>query len=436
MTIDTLLNIIYLSLVYLRVPVMWTDIRSLIWQRKLPYLHAVYTLPVEMSRRLSHIRCARWDITRVASTSKLHKRASKLANKLNQSFDIVFPPLNALPLLWRCTERLLLPATYYRAAKRFLAYLDLPIFPVSATAASYDDPPGTQYTKARRHRARLTVPYARDKRLMVAPRAEASVAREVVLISVVIIIAKLRYGLDGEERMEEAFHSDHWSGAPHLLAWLEALDKAKDNLALSDVRAFSDHPEGINDLLALDEQELDRYLDYAERSLTHDHHLPQLHDGGRRQTPADLLTAVDAGPDAHSQYDHRRTFNVEQHMASLYDGDHPIAPTHVEELGADVLRPGEAHIVYARVGKSSVSPAHASLVHPSYAKVMQYASLIVDCEPEEISDTIYSLEHHLAKQLTQRRNARNRDIKRSRKDEEGQENDDDDVDDDDDDNDM
>lgn len=162
------------------------------------------------------------------------------------------------------------------------------------------------------------------------------------------------------------------------------------------------------------DEDVDKYLDFAERSLLLDNHPIVLRNRDRRAAVADYLTAVtpDVGgalnDDGHpsSIRATQPASSVEHYTAKLYDGDHSVAPTHLDDLPFDTLRPGEAHSVYNRTGRKLISPADASEVHPSYARLLRHASRIVDCKVEEVSDTVHSLEVQLIKKLTERRESR------------------------------
>lgn len=85
-------------------------------------------------------------------------------------------------------------ATFYSAAKTLLAYIDVPMHTVPLSGASQphrmdEDDEDMKRDSRPSLDARLTINLGKR-----------STTREVVLMSAVVVLAKMRFGLDGEER--------------------------------------------------------------------------------------------------------------------------------------------------------------------------------------------------------------------------------------------
>lgn len=84
-------------------------------------------------------------------------------------------------------------ATFYAATKTLLAYINVSMHTVPAhTAAQYENKEAEE-VNARRAEPTL------DARLIVS-LGKKSTAREVIVMAALVLLTKMRYGLDGEER--------------------------------------------------------------------------------------------------------------------------------------------------------------------------------------------------------------------------------------------
>ncbi|PWN33760.1 uncharacterized protein FA14DRAFT_65136 [Meira miltonrushii] len=399
--LTTLTCIVYLGLITLRVPIRWNDLRLLLIEQKIPFLHAIYQLPRPMTKALPYRYAERLDGKKVPSIDKLHHVSVRLANDLHNKFSIKFPEMNALPMLWRCTQDLLLPPTVYCAAKRLIAYCEIPLVAVqeSCSTLSLDQEKPPQ----RNRKASLML----DGRLAVSLQY-TSVPREVVLMASLILMIKMRYGLDGEERFEEPQIADIWSGCPPLDPWLAALE-------VQQARGETQFPALADpDSVKIDEMtndQLDAYLDYAEDKLILEDHPNALH---RRHTGKidDLLacgaglTSINGRNDIHENGNHDQSDILSQ----LYKDKKQLYP-HLITLNDDQLRPGDAHFVYNRMISSGTaadaqSPWESGWVHDQYAKVLQYAAKAIGIETYILADTVYALEMRLVYLLQDRRTER------------------------------
>lgn len=152
---------------------------------------------------------------------ELHRRVVEISTALQIHFDVEFPEMNATPILSRFVHELMLPSTFYVGAKSLLTMLRIDMHVRSVAAM----PPNSaararvrQQNEDGQGREMLTSPYAYSRNTVI-PRC-------VMLMSVLILLIKLRYGLDGIRRYEahRKYHplSLH-SGAPEQEAWLDAI---------------------------------------------------------------------------------------------------------------------------------------------------------------------------------------------------------------------
>jgi len=207
---------LYLALVICRMPVTLGDLRSHIASRTLPYLNALNVLPAALTESLSshEIQYSSLDCQHIPSVMALHERAVYMARVLQLRFGVVIPELNALPVLSRMTADMLLPPTFYVAAKSLLTFLRIDMH-VRSETAWYPAAAGNAHA-ARRERDGGPLAYSRN----------ASVPRCIMLMGALLVIIKLRWGLDGLARREsDETLGGHRvvSGAPEQDRWLGAL---------------------------------------------------------------------------------------------------------------------------------------------------------------------------------------------------------------------
>ncbi|MCO5589745.1 hypothetical protein L7F22_043714 [Adiantum nelumboides] len=395
--------IVYLGLITLRVPIRWNDLRLLLVEQKITFLHAIYQLPRTMTKALPFRYAERLDGKKIPSLDKFHHVSVQLANDLHNKFAIKFPEMNALPVLWRCTQDLLLPPTMYCAAKRLIAYCEVPLVVVQESCSTiYID----QEKPLQRNRKASS---EMDGRLAVGLHY-TSVPREVVLMASLVLMSKMRYGLDGEERYEEPQLFDLWSGCPSLTSWLVTLEaqQAKSEFQFPSL--------ADPDMVKIDEMtndQLDAYLDYAEEKLILDDHPNALH---RRHTGKidDLLTCGAAFTLDNERNDTHQKTSGDDIMFQLYNDETQIYPNMIT-LDDDQLRPGDAHSVYSRIGTDAQSPYESGWVHDQYARVLQYAAKAIGVETYILADTVYALETRLIYLLQFRKKEREKERKNRNK---------------------
>ncbi|WFC96047.1 hypothetical protein MBRA1_002703 [Malassezia brasiliensis] len=306
---------VYLALVRRRCPISIGQLRTHIQQGTLPYLHAIHVLPAPLLDVLSYsdVAYAGLDTELVPSVMDIHRRVADIATRLSLDFGVVWPEVNAPPMLARMVHAMLLPAPVYVAAKALLAHLriDMHVRNVSAQLPR----------QAREGRTRSIHSYARN----------AAIPRCVMLMAAVIVVLKLRHGLDGVPR------ADPLDALPPLGPWLAAVCAATDGATDGAFRPWD--PDA--DLLGLSDAQVDMYLDFVEQTYTRPY-IPPAMRAARRDGIADLLSCAPAADAqrvdvaALARADEAR---AEAHRAALYAAPAP-APRAPRAAG-------EAYPVYA-----------------------------------------------------------------------------------------
>ncbi|KAH8830488.1 hypothetical protein DL96DRAFT_1593150 [Flagelloscypha sp. PMI_526] len=179
----------------LRIPILYRDLLSLVESYKLSYLSALNCIPKDLrqtseqvvnpgSHTSSTVLCAYLsEVLSLTSfqhtprTLSLHSLVSLTCKKLNSSFAIHVPEMNAAPVLWRITKYMAGTPALYCLTKRVAETLSLP----------------------------LTLPSNSGARaLTIGEKGKAthfendSVVPEITLFASIIIVLKLVYGLDGK----------------------------------------------------------------------------------------------------------------------------------------------------------------------------------------------------------------------------------------------
>ncbi|CEH14907.1 hypothetical protein CBOM_02720 [Ceraceosorus bombacis] len=258
-TMSTLATV-YLALITARVPVLWADLIALVEQRRLPYLDALHILPPDIVAPLPGRAIKALEPRHVPTIEELSKRACNIAEALNIDFCVTFPQLNAAPVLWRCVDHLLLPPTFYTAAKSLVHLVGIEMLAVGRDASEL----GTSERNIDLQSAeRIGYAFQRSW-LPMSPETLRATSPCMLLMAAVVIVIKLRYGLDGYTRTEtENGPKNCETAAPNILRWLTLLEE-------SDVRAQSHISSAHNvdlDIIDLDDAGVDAFLDFAEESL-------------------------------------------------------------------------------------------------------------------------------------------------------------------------
>lgn len=304
-------------------------------------------LPARLLDVLSYsdVAYAGLDTELVPSVMDIHRRVAEMATRLALDFGVAWPEVNAPPMLARMVHAMLLPAPVYVAAKALLAHLriDMHVRNVSAQLPR----------QAREGRARSIHSYARN----------AAIPRCVMLMAAVVVVLKLRYGLDGEPR------ADPLQALPDLDAWLDALSRATEPGAGAGGDAGAPRPWDTDvDLLGLSDAHIDAYLDFVEQTYTPPYIPPSMR-ALRRDGITDLLScapAPDARPVDVAALARADDARAAAHRAVLYAHDAPPAP-------ATARAAGEAYPVYAH-DPSGAWPR-------AYTRVLACAQRVLGLDP-------------------------------------------------------
>ncbi|VDC07301.1 unnamed protein product [Peniophora sp. CBMAI 1063] len=168
------LVVLVLACWFLRLPVMYKDIISLVERFKVPWLECLREIPMSMRRHLSKWAISALTPVHPPTVHKLHKYAGRLERALNARYGIVLPEVNADPLLWRSVCALGGTPVLYELTKRTARMLNLPLRLDARSAPGPADAP-----KA----------FLRD-----------TVAPELALLGATVVTLQLVYGFDGQDR--------------------------------------------------------------------------------------------------------------------------------------------------------------------------------------------------------------------------------------------
>ncbi|CAG8480822.1 3502_t:CDS:10 [Ambispora leptoticha] len=216
------LAILYLGCVWLRQPILLTDIIKWANNDRIPYYTARTLLPDSLRRRIERYNKS-FEPIKMHPMYHFEKIVNKLTSTYYSSYGILFPEINMPPMLYRYIREFLLPVEFYPIAKELgnLVGLDL-----SSSA------------------------YLRRHYVNPAPK----------LLSLLVVIAKLMYGLDGQKRIPT--EKDQFvKYFPSKEKWLAALQerfahKNKHDLPI-DLRQWHEYSETYPD----------EYIKFAEKQL-------------------------------------------------------------------------------------------------------------------------------------------------------------------------
>lgn len=399
--------VLFLALVVCRAPLTLGDVRQCLYDRSVPYLGAVRFLPPALldSLSFSDMEYGGLNTEHVPSVMELHRRVGEIATRIHLDAGLVLPEVNALPILARMVQRLLLPAPIYVGAKSLLSFLriDMHVRNVSAKLPRRGRSQGSDTSDTEPEREPSSASYARN----------ASVPRCVMLMAAVVVLLKLQWGLDGKERSDAPATlgtAEAYAGTPPFSAWLSAV---RQSLGLeTSADAVPPPPfcpwDTTSDMLAWSDADVDTYMDFLEDAYTLPH-VPRAMAHARRDTIPDLLAFGKEAP--------RRPFDAaplakeqEARMAYLHQALYPPA---VQEPGG--LAPGEAYPVYAHDPSGKLPP--------SFVHVLDVANRVlgVDTAPppqyhlsdtrhrrdqDILLDTVMQLDEALLATLRRRRHAK------------------------------
>lgn len=251
----TTLSIIYLSLHLLKVPILWKDLVRLISSYSLPYLNVVHQLPLPLTRFLNkdNVHHHHLDTDAVPSITTLHLHTLTLADLLNRTYGIDFGEGAVSGQLVRLVEGMLLPPTFYIATKRVLEMVGRGVGPSLLPTSSTSRRSGDDGVNTR-------LPGATQLQ---------RVPKEFILMAALLVVIKMRYGLDGRERVEVPNSNEAVRGvscAPQLEPWLAALD-ARKKRKLESVEAVPKLDPTEVEALRMTPDQIEAYASFAEENL-------------------------------------------------------------------------------------------------------------------------------------------------------------------------
>ncbi|PWN42090.1 hypothetical protein IE81DRAFT_323916 [Ceraceosorus guamensis] len=409
------LAIVYLALITARVPVLWADLIALVEQRRLPYLDALHTLPPDIVAPLPGRAIKALEPRHVPTIEELSKRACNIAEALNIDFCVTFPQLNAAPVLWRCVDHLLLPPTFYTAAKSLVHLVGIEMLAVGRDASEL----GTSERNSEfQSTERIGFAFQRSW-LPMSPETLRATSPCMLLMAAVVIVIKLRYGLDGYTRTEtEDGPKNCETAAPNILRWLTLLEE-------SDVRAQSHISSAHNvdlDIIDLDDAGVDSFLDFAEESLLLPNHPNNLWWRQVKDVDDIFSFAPVQGQDAQSR--DRATSETEAHAPSPSQVREQALTQARSKLWSSVPVSDSASRPSARAARSSKPLECGSSYYlfrgmtlgelpESAQRVLVAASSIVACDTLKMLEVVAELERVLVVALLQRRRLWSR-VKRRR----------------------
>ncbi|KAF8974480.1 hypothetical protein BDZ97DRAFT_1935346 [Flammula alnicola] len=236
-------SVLVLACWTLRIPVMIRDLTKLIESYELPYLDPVLRiLPTSMVQHLTKHNVQALSPPHAPSTIAVHSIASRLAKKLYATYGVYTPECNAASMLWRLTKDMGGTPMLYRLAKRVASVVSVPLTLHSSLAPELarlkaHDPARHQYDNA---------------------------PPEVALLACVIIVLKMVYGLDGQERAPKDA-DDVACALPRAKEYLREIGKIdKEDLQKKEAKFSSRHRLNVGDMK---EDEMDDYIKFCETVL-------------------------------------------------------------------------------------------------------------------------------------------------------------------------
>ncbi|WFD29988.1 hypothetical protein MSPP1_001002 [Malassezia sp. CBS 17886] len=278
-SIRSTVAVLYLALVVCRIPVTLGEIRSHIHSRALPFLNALRVLPPSLTRLIPETEIGNHalDTSHIPSVTELHARVNTIAVHLHRDYGVEFPEVNAAPLLSRLVDAMCLPASFYVATKSVLSYLQIDMHIRNVSVAL---PPALRARVQSRDSARDGAGSeggAGERHGIHYVSRNSTVPRCVMLMGALLVVVKMRWGLDGLDRVEATRPFGGRvveSGVPQFQRWLAAASASaglapQDADAAEFVDACPSPPfcpwDADVDLLGLSDAQVDTYLDFLER---------------------------------------------------------------------------------------------------------------------------------------------------------------------------
>ncbi|KAG0092256.1 Pol I core factor CF [Podila epicladia] len=196
-SLDLAVSICYLASVHLKLPVIIGDFYRWIMTRQMPYFNTASVLPPNMTRIMGFSANAALRLNNPQTIEFLNTAVYATSLSLEKGpCKIVSPEPNTSALVFRFIHELMLPVELYPCAMRLLTVL----------YQEYD--PKT---------------FMGDRRLLSRLHRNKSVLHPLRVVSIVVVLAKLVFGLDGKKRLERDPKS--WINTlPKEQSWMRSLD--------------------------------------------------------------------------------------------------------------------------------------------------------------------------------------------------------------------
>ncbi|KAJ9477657.1 hypothetical protein PHBOTO_001213 [Pseudozyma hubeiensis] len=392
--VPTTISIIYLSLHLLKIPVFWADLIKLISSHRLPYLNIVHSLPLPLTRFLNkdNVHHHHLDADVVPSITTLHLHTLNVADLLQRTYGVNFGQGNVSGQLARLVEGMLLPPTFYVATKRLLDKIGRGVGPDLLPSTSLKDKVAPQQGNRDREEPLYSLPGATQLQ---------RVPKEFVLMAALLMVIKMRYGLDGRDRMERIpeTSSDGSVGrnksggiscAPLLQPWLSALDRRRQRYLETPEAAIEMDPSELEALHMTSEQ-VEAYAVFAEEKLILSNHI-DLHEWRRLEPQRRWAAFAEFMPDtASSKPSHHPTeasrlegsrtpeapqpnwADLESDLRSIYR--HNTAPP---TSAISALEPGASYPMHQFLSTSRPDSDPLGLTYsPVYPRVIHHANNLV-----------------------------------------------------------
>ncbi|KAI5851020.1 hypothetical protein BZA05DRAFT_354028 [Tricharina praecox] len=367
------LALCYLGLLLMRYTVTLGDIHTWVEEGDLVFVRAIKEVPPTMREKLSAEYYTALEPMGKLAKGRLYKTVHKMVALLHEKFGITFPPVNRELLLGRVINDLGLPLEIYTATKRLadLLYITLewPSLP----------------TKVQAH-------YWPEAKFM----------------SLVIVAAKLCYGLDSHVRTplsatEPAATQVDWDAWERfLLAGNGARLGPQASGEPGRARLAIDVKE--HDVFDMHEDELDWYLDWYEKTWCDDAEL----EGGessRRGISKGILNLFPTARSALTPAPHPTSTppSVAERLATLHATTTPIPPSPAPNPAPDLTTnpapaPGE-HYLWSSTDEEQ---PHA------LRTLTQAAADLLALEREDLQKVVTHVERRIREQVLQARRRRRR----------------------------
>ncbi|KAI0828442.1 hypothetical protein F5Y06DRAFT_283211 [Hypoxylon sp. FL0890] len=224
--VDTL-ALCYLACLVRRLPATTADFCGWAQTGEIDFLAALNGIPRNTRDRLPAEYHRALQIRDHIPPGRLQAAVQDLVISYKVNFDTVFPPLNYIPIIARFITDLTLPVEVYLAVKCITDILK----------ADYTYPTG-------------------GKRIRTMDNPE------VLLISLVVVSAKLLYPLDGIERPPRS-HEDPRSLRVDWAKWRQAMQD--DTIETSSLQRGEEYKVTPEDVLTMDKVKLDDFMDWFEK---------------------------------------------------------------------------------------------------------------------------------------------------------------------------